>query len=49
MAIFTGWPLLVPLKGGMESRGESDPLKSYNVPDLFKTFNLTPNIATFQD
>ena len=39
---------LTPSKFGIEAGGEWDPFMSYNVQDLFKTFKLIPNMATFR-
>ena len=57
MATFQDWPLMIPMgscsrwppfRDWLEPGGEWDPFKSYNVTDLFKTFDLIPNRDTFK-
>ena len=40
---------MTPFKGGVKVRDEYASFGSLNLPDLFKTFNLIPNMATFQN
>ena len=40
---------MTPFKGGVKVGDDLASFKSQNLPSLFKTFSLIPNMATFQN